>query len=61
VTHHVEEIPHGFTHVLLLRGGQVVDAGPLAATLTGEALSTCFRLPLALERFGDRWTARSSA
>ena len=28
VTHHVEEIPPGFTHVLLLRGGRVVAAGP---------------------------------
>ena len=30
VTHHVEEIPPGFTHVLLLRGGRVVAAGPIA-------------------------------
>ena len=34
VTHHVEEIPAGFTHVLLLRAGEVVAAGPLDRTLT---------------------------
>ena len=42
VTHHVEEIPVGFTHVLLLRGGQVVAAGPLHDTMTEAALSETF-------------------
>jgi len=58
VTHHVEEIPEGFTHVLLLREGRVVAAGPLPLTLTNENLSTCFGLPLAVQRDGDRWAAR---
>ena len=39
VTHHVEEIPAGFTHVLLLREGRVVAAGPLDEVLTGRNLS----------------------
>ena len=34
VTHHVEEIPVAFSHVLLMRGGKVVGAGPMADTLT---------------------------
>jgi iron complex transport system ATP-binding protein len=58
VTHHVEEIPEGFTHVLLLRDGKVVAAGPLPLTLTDETLSDCFALPLAVHRDGERWTAR---
>ncbi len=42
VSHHVEEIPPGFTHALLLRAGEVVAAGPLAETLTESALSRTF-------------------
>jgi iron complex transport system ATP-binding protein len=57
VTHHVEEIPRGTTHVLLLRAGRVVDAGPIDDVLTASALSTTFGLDLALERRGERWTA----
>jgi len=59
VTHHVEEIPPGFTDVLLLRGGRVVAAGPLEPTLTAENLSATFGLPLVVERHGDRWSARA--
>jgi iron complex transport system ATP-binding protein len=57
VTHHVEEIPPSFTHVLLLREGRVLAAGPLPVTLTAEALSSCFGLPLAVERRNGRWWA----
>ncbi len=60
VTHHVEEIPPGFTHVLLLRDGRVAAAGPLEETLTAAALSECFGLAVALERRGDRWTAAAA-
>ena len=58
VTHHVEEIAPGFTHVLLIRGGRVLAAGPVETTLTSAQLSRCFGLPLVVERQGDRWTAR---
>ena len=60
VTHHVEEIPKGFTDALLLRGGKVVAAGPLEVTLTPENLSATFDLPLVIERHGHRWSARSA-
>jgi iron complex transport system ATP-binding protein len=60
VTHHVEEIPDGFTHVLMLRAGAVVAAGPIPATLTAANLSTTFGLPLAMRRDGNRWTAHAS-
>ncbi len=46
VTHHVEEIPSGFTHALLLRGGRVVTAGPIGAVLTSRALSETFGVRL---------------
>jgi iron complex transport system ATP-binding protein len=58
VTHHVEEIAPGFTHVLMIRQGKVVAAGPLDAELTSRNLSRCFGLPLVVERRGDRWTAQ---
>jgi iron complex transport system ATP-binding protein len=60
VTHHVEEIPPGFTHALLLRAGGVVAQGLLGDTVTGEHLSTTFGLPLAVERSGHRFTARAA-
>src|SRR6187551_1478432 len=34
VSHHVEEIPPGVTHVLLLRNGAVTASGPIAEVLT---------------------------
>lgn len=48
ITHHVEEIPPGFTHALLLRGGRIVSAGPIDDALTAATLSEAFGLPLAL-------------
>jgi iron complex transport system ATP-binding protein len=59
VTHHVEEIPAGITHLLLLRGGKVVAAGPLRETLTNENLSRTFGMRLQVEEHDDRWSARS--
>ena len=60
VTHHVEEIPPGFTDVLLLREGRIVAAGPLPITLTSANLSATFGLPLVIERHGRRWSARAA-
>ncbi|MHA6796088.1 ABC transporter ATP-binding protein [Pseudonocardia bannensis] len=57
VTHHVEEIPPGYTHGLLLREGRVVAAGLLDDVLTDENLSTTFGLPLAVQRRRGRYTA----
>jgi iron complex transport system ATP-binding protein len=57
VTHHVEEIAPGFTHVLMISQGKVVAAGPLETELTSRNLSHCFGLPLIVERRSDRWTA----
>ena len=57
VTHHVEEIPEGFTNILMLREGQVLTAGPLDIVLTESNLSECFEMPLGLERRHGRWWA----
>jgi len=62
VTHHVDEVPIGMTHALLLREGQVVAKGPIARALTAATLSECFGLDLVLERRGDgRLTAFAQA
>ena len=58
VSHHVEEIPPGFTHALLLRGGAVVAAGPLEHVLTEEIVSATFGMPLMLSHEDGRWAAR---
>jgi iron complex transport system ATP-binding protein len=61
VTHHVEEIPVGFTHVLLLRDGQAVASGPLADTLTSDNLTETFGMPIVLTEADGRFAARAAA
>jgi iron complex transport system ATP-binding protein len=61
VTHHVEEIPRGFTHVLMLRDGGVVARGPLEQTLTVENLSRTFAMRLELNVVAGRFSARRAA
>ncbi len=58
ITHHVEEIPEGFTHALLLDGGAIIDAGPIDAVLNSENLSKAFHQDIQLDRVGDRFFAR---
>jgi len=60
VSHHVEEVPAGFTHALLLREGGVVAAGAIGDVMSSASLSACFGLPLRLHRHGDRYTARAA-
>lgn len=58
VTHHLEEIPVGFTHALALRGGRVIGAGPLDEVLTKQVMSATFALPLEIAKDRGRYTAR---
>ncbi len=58
VSHHVEEIPPGFTHALMLRDGAVVAAGPIPHVLTAQTLSDTFGMPLALSEVDGRYAAR---
>ncbi|MFV0374880.1 ABC transporter ATP-binding protein [Microbacterium sp.] len=60
VTHHVEEIPVGFTHVMLLREGRVVAQGPVAEALTAESLSAAFDTPIVLHSDAGRHSARAA-
>ncbi|OAA24731.1 iron complex transport system ATP-binding protein [Frankia sp. EI5c] len=61
VSHHVEEIPVGVTHALLLRRGQVLAAGPVGEVLVSEHLSACFGLPLEITASAGRYAARLAA
>jgi iron complex transport system ATP-binding protein len=58
VSHHVEEIPPGFTHAMLMRDGQVVAAGPLTEVITEANLTATFRMPLVLSYEAGRFAAR---
>ncbi|GGC26733.1 iron ABC transporter ATP-binding protein [Brevibacterium sediminis] len=60
VTHHVEEIPEGITHVLLLSEGTDLAAGPIEETLTAENLAATFGIDVKLTRDGQRYHARSA-
>jgi iron complex transport system ATP-binding protein len=60
VTHHVEEVPVGTTHALLLARGQVVAAGPVQDVLVAPLLSRAFELPLEVTGSGGRFTARAA-
>ena len=57
VTHHIEELPEGLTHMLLLNHGRIVAKGPIDEVLTSENLSTAYEMPLELTKIGGRYTA----
>ena len=60
VTHHVEEIPPGFSHALLLRDGRVVAQGPVRSTITSENLSATFDVALRVTYDDGRFAARAA-
>ncbi|MGI9605977.1 MAG: ABC transporter ATP-binding protein [Acidimicrobiales bacterium] len=57
ITHHVDEIPTSFTHLMFVANGSVAAAGPVDEILTSENLSDAFGLPLQVERRNGRWSA----
>lgn len=58
VTHHLDEVPPGMTHVLMVRDGRVVTMGPIGQHLTEATVSECFGMTLRLDRRADgRWMA----
>ena len=61
ITHHVEEIPHGFTHAMLLDEGEVVAQGLINTVLTSENLSRAFRQSIQVDRIGERYFARRTS
>jgi iron complex transport system ATP-binding protein len=60
-THHLEELPRSTTHALLLHRGESVASGPAEETLTAEALSRCFAIPIEVVRRDGRWLAHAPA
>ncbi len=61
VTHHVEEIPVGFSHALLLAEGRIAASGPTAEVLTAERLGDAFGLELEVTEQSGRFTARAAS
>jgi iron complex transport system ATP-binding protein len=59
VTHHVEEIPRGISHAMLLGDGKVVAQGLISEVLNSDNLSKTFELPLTMEHEGGRYFARA--
>lgn len=59
VTHHLEEIPAGFTHALVLNEGKVIASGPINQTLTTEKLSEAYGLALEVAFQGGRFAVRA--
>ncbi len=54
VTHHIEELVQEISHVLLLKDGEVVAAGPKKEIVTDELLSTTFNLPIKVQWENER-------
>jgi len=59
VTHHIEEIPEGTTHALLLKDSQIAVSGPVEDVITTEHISAVFGIPITVSRDGGRFFARS--
>jgi iron complex transport system ATP-binding protein len=59
VTHHIEEIPTGFTHALILSRGQVYAAGEIDSTLTTEKISGAFGFGLEISKDGGRFRVKA--
>ncbi|MFF1381582.1 ABC transporter ATP-binding protein [Streptomyces sp. NPDC058308] len=59
VTHHLEELPTGTTHALLLRDGRALASGAVDDVLTGDQVGKCFDHPVRLERRDGRWSVRT--
>ena len=55
ITHHPEEIVSGISHVLLMRDGRVIAAGPKAEVMTAALLSQTFDLPLRVATDNGRY------
>ena len=61
VTHHIEEIPVGTTHALLLKNGVIAVSGPIGQVITSEHISAVFNTPIAVSYDAGRFTARSAS
>jgi iron complex transport system ATP-binding protein len=59
ITHHIEEIPAGSTHALLLKSGSVIASGPIGTVVTSENLTTAYEMPINVAVTNNRFTANA--
>lgn len=55
VTHHIEEIPQGFTHALLIQNGETVLQGQIDEVITSRNVSELFGVEVTINKLGDRF------
>jgi iron complex transport system ATP-binding protein len=60
VTHHIEEIPAGTTHALIIKDGKIAVSGPIFDVITTEHMSAVFGIQITVSTDGQRFFARSS-
>jgi iron complex transport system ATP-binding protein len=60
VTHHIEEIPAGTTHALIIKDGKIAVSGPIFEVITTEHMSAVFGIHITVSTDGQRFFARSS-
>lgn len=59
ITHHIEEIPSGSTHAMLLKSGKVVASGPIAQVVTSENLTLAYDMPIQVAANNNRYSANA--
>jgi len=59
ITHHIEEIPAGSTHALLLKNGRIVGSGAIASVITSENLSLAYDMPISVVMTNNRYSANA--
>jgi iron complex transport system ATP-binding protein len=59
ITHHIEEIPAGSTHALLLKNGIVVSSGPISSVITSENLSLAYDMKISVTMTNNRYSANA--
>ena len=57
ITHHIEEIPAGTTHALLLKEGKILSSGPIDSVITGENLSSAYGISISVSKNNGRFSA----
>ena len=59
ITHHIEEIPAGSTHALLLKSGAIVATGEIATVITSENLSSAYDMSISVTMQNNRYSANA--
>jgi iron complex transport system ATP-binding protein len=59
-THRIDEIVKTVSHIMIIRGGQVVSSGAKNSVLTGRNLTRAFGVKISVIQHGGRYQAFSS-